>query len=188
MSSFVDQLKLALKEFYPQGPKASKDYGRIINKRQFDRLVQMIHESRGQTLAGGEYDEGELYIAPTIVKVTSPEDALIVEETFGPIIPILSFKKLDDAISIVNNVSGTPLGLYPFGTKQETDKILRETRSGGSTINDSFFHASIPTLAFGGVGESGQGAYRGRASFDCFTHRRSIVTTPAWMETLLAAR
>ena len=80
------------------------------------------------------------------------------------------------------------MGIYPFGTRAETDLILSQTRSGGASVNDGFFHASIPTLAFGGVGDSGQGAYRGRASFECFSHRRSITTTPSWVEGLLSVR
>jgi len=102
--------------------------------------------------------------------------------------PILPVDDLDQAIRLANEVQDTPLGAYPFGTKAETDKVLQNLRSGGASVNDAFFHGSIPNLAFGGVGESGQGAYRGKASFDCFTHRRSITTTPGWMESLINVR
>jgi len=115
-------------------------------------------------------------------------DSLIVDESFGPLIPILPVNDLDEAIRIAREVHSTPLGLYPFGTKKETDRILNELRSGGASVNDSYFHASIPTLAFGGVGDSGQGAYRGKASFDCFTHCRSVTTTPSWLESLISVR
>lgn len=94
-------------------------------------------------------------------------------------------QNLDEAIKITNQVHSTPLGLYPFGTKKETERALQEILSGGASINDGFYHGTIPNLAFGGVGDSGQGNYRGKASFDCFTHRRSVTTTPGWMEGLL---
>lgn len=102
--------------------------------------------------------------------------------------PILPVKDLDQAIRIANEVHATPLGAYPFGNKAETDKVLQEVRSGGASVNDAYFHGCIPTLAFGGVGDSGQGSYRGRASFDTFTHRRSVTTTPGWMEGLINVR
>ena len=188
LSTFLAEFKTALAEFYPNGAKESPDYGRIINVRQFQRLKKMLDASEGKILLGGNMDESIRFIEPTVVQVSSPNDSLLAEESFGPLIPILPVNDLDTAIRYANEVSGTPLGLYPFGNKKETKRILDETRSGGATINDAFFHASIPTLPFGGVGESGQGAYRGRASFETFTHRRTVVETPGWMEGLLAVR
>ena len=185
---FLSEFRAALKEFFPNGAKATPDYGRIVNVRQFQRLKKMLDSTSGRILMGGTMDEAELFFEPTVVQVSSEEDSLIAEESFGPLIPILPFKDLDSAIRIANEVSVTPLGLYPFGNKKDTTRILDETRSGGATVNDGFFHASIPTLPFGGVGESGQGSYRGRASFDCFVHRRTVVSTPAWMEGLLSIR
>lgn len=188
LPSFLSDFKKAIAEFFPGGAKAAQDYGRIVNERQFQRLKKMVDESGGKILLGGQMDEKELFIEPTVVQVSSPNDSMLVDESFGPLIPILPVKDLDSAIRIANEVSVTPLGLYPFGTNKETKRILDETRSGGASVNDAFFHASIPTLPFGGVGESGQGSYRGRSSFECFTHRRSIVKTPGWMEGLLAVR
>ncbi|KAI9716506.1 MAG: hypothetical protein M1828_007666 [Chrysothrix sp. TS-e1954] len=185
---FLNELKGAISEFFPDGFKASKDYGRIVNARQFQRLKKMLDSTSGRILLGGTMDESTLFMEPTVVQVTSPEDSLLVDESFGPLIPILPVKDLDTAIRCANDVSGTPLGLYAFGSKAETSRILNETRSGGATIGDGFYHAAIPTLQFGGVGESGQGSYRGRASFECFVHRRSVATTPSWAEGLLAVR
>ena len=186
--TFLHEFKQALAEFYPDGARASKDYGRIINVRAFQRLKKMLDSTAGQILIGGTMDESDRFIEPTVVQVDSENDPLLVDESFGPLIPILPVKDLDTAIRIANDVSGTPLGIYPFGNKAETNRVLDETRSGGATVNDGFFHASVPTLPFGGVGESGQGSYRGRASFEAFTHRRTVVETPGWMESLLAAR
>jgi beta-apo-4'-carotenal oxygenase len=133
-------------------------------------------------------DQATRFLEPTVVKVEDPADPLIQEETFGPITSLVPVDDLDQAIRIANEVDATPLGCYPFGSRAETDRVLAELRSGGASVNDGFFHGAIPTLQFGGVGSSGQGAYRGRASFDCFSHRRSIVRTPGWMEGLLAVR
>ena len=188
LPAFLAEMKKAMAEFYTQGSKASNDYGRVVNTRKFQRLKKMIDSSSGRILLGGGMDEADLFIEPTVIQVDSHTDSLLADESFGPLIPILPVPDLDTAIRIANDVSETPLGLYPFGTKKETNRILNETRSGGATVNDSFFHASIPTLAFGGVGDSGQGSYRGKASFDCFSHRRSIVTTPGWMESLISIR
>ncbi|KAF2475341.1 aldehyde dehydrogenase [Lindgomyces ingoldianus] len=185
---FVEEMKNSLQEFYPQGARNSPDYGRIVNLRQFQRLKTMLDESRGKILLGGTMDESDLFIEPTVVQVDSLDDSLIAEESFGPLLPILPVADLDEAIKIANQVHDTPLGLYPFGTQKEMEKVLSQTRSGGASLNDGFFHASIPTLAFGGVGSSGQGAYRGKASFDVFTHRRSVTKTPGWIESQLDIR
>ncbi|KAG0645898.1 Beta-apo-4 -carotenal oxygenase [Hyphodiscus hymeniophilus] len=185
---FIEQLKIAMKEFYPNGTKSSPDYARIVNNRHFHRIKKMLDDSRGKILMGGEVDESQNYIDITVVQVNDEKDSMIVDESFGPLMPLLAVDSVEDAIRIANSVHSTPLGLYPFGTKAETSKILNEVTSGGASVNDAFFHGSIPTLAFGGVGDSGQGAYRGKASFDTFTHRRSMTTTPGWMEGLLAVR
>ncbi|KMU84608.1 aldehyde dehydrogenase [Coccidioides immitis H538.4] len=144
--------------------------------------------SKGKILLGGTMDEAEKFIEPTVVQVDSVEDSLLTEESFGPIIPILPVENLDEAIKIANEIDSTPLGLYPFGTKQEVEKVLTAVRSGGASINDAFMHISVPTLPFGGVGESGTGCYHGRSSFEAFVHRRSITTTPGWVERVLAIR
>ncbi|KAH7130506.1 Aldehyde/histidinol dehydrogenase [Dendryphion nanum] len=188
LPAFVKEMQNALNEFYPQGPRKSPDYGRIINLRQFQRLKKMVDESNGKILIGGTMDESDLFIEPTVVQVDSLDDSLMVDESFGPLLPILPVTDLDEAIKIANEVHDTPLGVYSFGNKAEMEKVLNSTRSGGATLNDGFMHASIPTLSFGGVGSSGSGAYRGKASFDVFTHRRSVVTTPSWLEGMLDVR
>ncbi|MCJ1471452.1 hypothetical protein MMC13_000091 [Lambiella insularis] len=188
LPQFIKELKVAMKEFYPNGAKQSPDYGRIINHRQWKRLKEMIDNTKGKILIGGTMDEADRFLEPTVIQVDDVNDSLIIDESFGPIMPILPVQNLDQAIRIANEVHATPLGAYPFGTKAETDKVLQEVRSGGASVNDAYFHGCIPTLAFGGVGDSGQGAYRGKASFDTFTHRRSITTTPGWMEGLINVR
>lgn len=186
--TFVQEFKAALDEFFPNGTRVSPDYGRLVNAKTFQRMKKMLDASRGKILLGGSMEEAENFMEPTVVQVTDVNDALLVEESFGPLIPVLPVKDLDTAIRTANELSVTPLGIYPFGNKKETERVLSETRSGGATINDGFFHGSIPMLPFGGVGQSGTGSYRGRSSFECFTHRRTVVTTPAWMDKVLAVR
>ena len=190
LPTLVTELEKSLKDFYPKGMKASPDFGRIATRRAFDKLQTMLSESKGKVLfdSNESPDAESLFFPITVVQVSSPEDSLIAEESFGPLMTLLPVPDLDTAIRIANEVSATPLGMYPFGSKAETDRMLNEVRSGGATVNDAFFHATLPTLQFGGVGESGQGSYRGRSSFDCFTHRRSVVTTPGWMESMLSIR
>jgi beta-apo-4'-carotenal oxygenase len=185
---FIAEMKIAMKEFYPNGAKASPDLSRIVNKRHFHRIKKMLDDTHGKILIGGEVDESQNFIEPTVVKVNDINDSMIIDESFGPLMPILEISNLDEAIKIANSVHSTPLGFYPFGTKAETDKLLGAITSGGASVNDVMYHGSIPTMPFGGVGDSGQGSYRGKASFDTFTHRRSVTTTPGWMEKMLAIR
>jgi beta-apo-4'-carotenal oxygenase len=185
---FITQMKAAMKEFFPNGTKDNPDYGHIVNRRSFDRLKKMLDNTSGKIVAGGTMDADQLYIEPTLIEVSDVNDSLLVEESFGPLMPVLPVDNLDQAISIANQVHATPLGVYAFGSKEETNKVLAETRSGGASINDAYFHGTIPTLSFGGLGDSGSGSYRGKSSFDTFVHRRSITTTPGWMEKLLTVR
>ncbi|OTA96482.1 hypothetical protein M434DRAFT_67592 [Hypoxylon sp. CO27-5] len=188
VEDFIKHLNASYKEFYPKGAKASEDYARIINERQFDRIKKMIDTTNGKIVLGGETDRDDLYISPTIVLVDSTDDPLMKEESFGPVWAIIPYDTLDDAIKIMRKVDPTPLSLTTFGSKAENERILKEVISGGATINDAWMHGAIATLPFGGVGESGTGAYHGRASFDCFTHLRTVVEVPSWMDKLLRVR
>jgi len=184
----VEELKRAFKEFFPNGAKQSEDYAKIVTLRSFERLKGMLDQSSGKIVVGGEMDAEKLFIEPTVVVIPDVNDSLLKEESFGPLMPLLPIDSLDEAISIANSIHATPLGTYIFGDKKEAAKVLSETRSGGATVNDALFHAVIPTLEFGGVGDSGMGAYRGKSSFDTFVHRRAIAQTPKWMERFLAVR
>ena len=119
---FVEELRKALNEFYPRGAKASSDYSRIVNERQFKRLKKMLDETNGKILLGGTMDEADRFIEPTIIQVNDMNDSLLTEESFGPFLPLLAVENLDEAIRIANEIEDTPLGIYPFGTKAETDK------------------------------------------------------------------
>ncbi|KAL8824285.1 MAG: hypothetical protein Q9191_005159 [Dirinaria sp. TL-2023a] len=188
LPGYIAELKSSIKDFFPNGIKASPDFGRIINNRQWSRLKQLLDNTKGKILFGGSTDEAQRFIELTLIQIEDFHDPMIMEESFGPLMPIVAVDNLDEAIKIANEVQATPLAIYPFGNRKETDRMLRELRSGGASVNDGLQHGSIPGMPFGGVGDSGQGAYRGKASFDCFSHHRSITTTPGWMERLLEVR
>jgi aldehyde dehydrogenase (NAD+) len=160
----VDALKQAVREFYGDNPQQSPNYGRIVNRRHFDRLSAFI--------AG---DADDLYIPPTILTDVSWDAPVMQEEIFGPILPVLEFDSLDDVLARLRD-RPTPLALYLFTHDRVTqERVLAGTRSGGVCINDTVVHIAGKELPFGGLGESGMGAYHGKASFDCFSHRRSVV-------------
>ena len=188
LPDFLNELKSAVSEFCPTGAQSSPDYGRIVNQHHFERLQSLLSTASGKILIGGAMDASSKFIEPTIVQVSSIQSPLITNETFGPILTLLPVPDLPSAIRIANQVHPTPLAVFPFGTKDETDQILNEVTSGGASVNDGWIHCTVPTMEFGGIGDSGTGSYRGKASFDCFTHRRGIATSPGWAEGLLAFR
>ncbi|HOW73043.1 MAG TPA: aldehyde dehydrogenase [Phycisphaerae bacterium] len=169
----VDSMKRVLREFYGDDPRNNPNYGRIVNRRHFDRLIGYL--GSGRILCGGGHDGGDLYIAPTILTDVATDAPVMQEEIFGPILPILEFTALDEALTSLRDRS-TPLALYLFtGNRAIQERVLAGTRSGGVCINDTVSHIVGHNLPFGGLGESGMGAYHGRASFDCFSHRRSVL-------------
>jgi len=136
LPQFVEEMKKVFKEFFPAGAKASPDYARIVNNRQWTRLKKMLDSTKGKILIGGTMDEADHFLEPTVVQVDSLDDSLLSDESFGPLIPIYAVNNLDEAIKIANSIHDTPLGVYPFGNKKETDQVLAQIRSGGATINE----------------------------------------------------
>jgi aldehyde dehydrogenase (NAD+) len=175
--AFLDALKAALGEFYAGDPKASPDYGRIVNRRHHQRLTRLLPGS-GRVLVGGEADEDSRYLAPTVL-VDVPADAPVMEdEIFGPILPVLKVPDLDAAVGFVN-ARPKPLAAYLFGgTDADFAAVAERTSSGGLVHNHAVIHIGVHDLPFGGVGESGQGAYHGRHSFETFSHRKAVVQRP----------
>ncbi|XP_039613023.1 aldehyde dehydrogenase family 3 member A2-like isoform X2 [Polypterus senegalus] len=182
----VEELKMALKEFYGEDPKKSLDYGRIINQKHFKRLSSLLE---GAKLAfGGECDEALCYIAPTVLTNVSPQDKLMQEEIFGPILPMLSVGGVDEAIQFINQRE-KPLALYVFShNKKLIKRVIAETSSGGVTANDVLVHFSVNALPFGGVGNSGMGSYHGKHSFDRLSHLRACLVKSLSMESMNAVR
>ena len=184
----VAELRAAHQEFYPAGARASPDYARVATPRAWRRLKGLLDATAGEIVVGGSMDEGTRFLEPTIVRVTSADDPLIQEETFGPILTLLAVPSLAAALRVANAVDPTPLAASAFGTAHDATVVLDGIRSGGATRNDAMFHAVGNFAPFGGVGTSGQGSYRGRHSFECFSHRRSVAAVPGWVEGALSIR
>ncbi len=171
--SFIEKIVGTLHSFYGENPMMSPDYARIINERHFNRLLQLMKS--GWVIYGGNSQRKDLYIAPTIIDQVSPNDPVMQEEIFGPILPLVEYNDIEEAIAFVNQ-RPRPLALYCFSkNKKIQNRILRETSAGGGCINDTISHIGSQELPFGGIGESGMGAYHGKASFNTFTHQRGIL-------------
>lgn len=175
----VSLMQEEIKSQYGENPKMSADYPRIINQRHFERLARMLND--GDVLCGGETDKSQLYISPTLITQVTPQSALLQEEIFGPILPIITFNEVDDCIEHINN-HATPLALYYFtGSKKRAQYMIEHTESGGMCINDTIVQVANNNLPFGGKGRSGMGHYHGKYSFETFSHAKSIVTTTTRM-------
>jgi acyl-CoA reductase-like NAD-dependent aldehyde dehydrogenase len=172
ITRFVALAKNYMHDIYNSNPKYDKNYGRIINERNCARLISYL--SGGTIALGGQYDLADKFIEPTILTHLN-EDALIMkEEIFGPILPLVSIRSIEDAITKINSYDN-PLAMYIFSTnKVSINKIIDYTSAGGITINDCISHAGIIDLPFGGIGNSGMGSYHGQFGFDTFSHLRGV--------------
>lgn len=169
----ITALQAEIERQYGKSPQESPDYPRIISQDHFYNLLLLLKQ--GHIVAGGKYDDKDLYIAPTVISGILPENRIMSEEIIGPILPLLDFDDIDNVIDYVNNQE-KPLALYYFGqNKKKARYVLQNTSSGGACINDVVTHVANTHLPFGGVGSSGTGAYHGKYSFDTFSHTRSIV-------------
>ena len=171
--TLIEKMRGYLKSFYGDQVKASSDYPRIINEKHFDRLKGLILP--GKIAIGGELSKEDKFISPTIMKDVSWDDKVMEEEIFGPILPIIPYEKLDDAVlEIVKRPK--PLAFYLFTeNSQKREEILTKVPFGGGCVNDTIMHIANPNLPFGGVGASGMGSYHGKKSFETFTHYKSIL-------------
>ena len=169
----LESMKKHIVDFYGEDAKASPDYGRIISDRHYNRLKGFLE--KGNVVIGGQTDDASRYIAPTIIDGVSLDDAVMEEEIFGPILPVIEYSDISEVLDIVNNRYGKPLALYIFTSDNSfADELLTKTSSGGGCVNDTLMHLGNPNLPFGGVGDSGIGAYHGEYSFTTFSHQKSI--------------
>ncbi|KAK2995668.1 hypothetical protein RJ640_006128 [Escallonia rubra] len=175
----VDALKTELKNFYGDDQLNSKDLSRIVSSNHFARLTKLLDDDKvsGKIVHGGQRDESNLKIAPTIL-LDVPEDSLIMtEEIFGPLLPILTVDRVEDSYKIISSRS-KPLAAYLFtNNKKLKEEFVRNVSAGGLVTNDTTLHVilAVHTLPFGGVGESGMGAYHGKFSFDAFSHKKAVL-------------
>jgi aldehyde dehydrogenase (NAD+) len=174
--ALINRMASTVREFYGEDPRRSPDFARIIDERHHARLTRLL--ANADVVTGGETDLADRYIAPTILRNVNEDDPVMQEEIFGPILPVISVLSIDSAIAFVNR-RAKPLALYAFARDKHVQKrILANTSAGGTTINHVWLHLGVPELPFGGVGESGMGAYHGRHSFETFSHRRSVLKKP----------
>ena len=177
--AFIKEFARALRKLHGKDVRQSKHFVRMVNSKAFDRVTSYLKD--GRAVVGGNYDREELYIEPTLLADVQPDAAVMQEEIFGPILPMLPFDTTEDAIKFVTERE-KPLALYYFGRESEAWRLLQHTSSGGACINDTIMHIANENLPFGGVGNSGMGSYHGRLSFDTFSHRRAVVITPKWID------
>ena len=169
-------LAQAVQELYGDEPQISDTYGRIINERHFDRLGKLLDS--GRTVIGGQSDRAEKYIAPTVLLDVQPDEPVMQEEIFGPILPILTVADLTEAIDFIND-RDKPLALYAFTENDTTrSRLIAETSSGAVNFGLPIYHLTVPNLPFGGVGESGMGNYHGHYSLEAFSHRKTVFDVP----------
>jgi aldehyde dehydrogenase (NAD+) len=172
-TALLDRMKFFIRQFYGTDPQQNSDYPRIVNEKHFLRLAELMHA--GNIITGGQTDRRSLYIAPTIIDDIAWDDPIMQTEIFGPILPVLEYNNLSDAISRVKELP-RPLALYYFSNnRQNGEKIIKDASFGGGCINDTLLHFANPHLPFGGTGSSGIGSYHGKKSFETFSHQKSIL-------------
>ncbi|MFI6062224.1 aldehyde dehydrogenase family protein [Streptomyces sp. NPDC051286] len=169
----VEALERSIAAMYGADPRASADYGRIVNARHVDRLARLC--GSGTPVIGGQVDRDERYVAPTVLRDVSLDDPVMAEEIFGPVLPIITVSDADEAIALINS-RDKPLALYCFTGRDTTrTAFLERTASGGLTVNATMVHAGVEGLPFGGVGASGMGAYHGERTLRVFSHERAVL-------------
>ena len=177
---FVEEVKKQIKLQYGEKPLKNKDYGKIINEKHFARLCNLIDKKK--VVVGGEADEVTCQIAPTVMDNVTEEYAIMGEEIFGPIMPILTFDNFDNVVEELK-CKDKPLALYIFSSdKKHINRVTSELSYGGGCINDVVIHLATSNMGFGGVGESGMGSYHGKDGFDAFSHTKSIVDKKTWLD------
>ncbi len=177
---FVTEVIREIKKQYGDNPLDNKDYGKIINEKHFTRLLGLIEKNK--VVIGGNADEKTLKIAPTVMDNVSYDDAVMGEEIFGPIMPVIAY---DDFNAVVDGLKDKdkPLALYLFSSnKKNINRVTTELSYGGGCINDVVIHLATSNMGFGGVGESGMGSYHGKDGFDAFSHYKSIVDKKTWLD------
>ena len=183
--ALIEELKAVIREHYGENIKENPDYGRIINEKQTERLAKILESDEDLVVFGGDFDIEQRYIAPTLLDLgklgdaSVSESAAMADEIFGPILPIVSYESLDEAVDKVR-YGEKPLAMYIFSKNKEyTGSVKSRISSGNITINDTVKHVSIDSLPFGGVGHSGMGSYHGKYSIETFSHRRGVYRNKA---------
>lgn len=177
---FIAEVKKQITKQYSENPLANPDYGKIINEKHFNRICELIDQSK--VVAGGNSNKDTLQIAPTVMDNVTYDDAVMKEEIFGPVMPVLTYESLDQIIGDINSKQ-CPLALYIFtNSSKVANKVTSNCRFGGGCVNDTIVHLATSSMGFGGCGESGMGAYHGKVGFDTFSHHKSILRKFNWID------
>lgn len=177
---FIKLVIEQVKKMYSEHPLDNPDYGKMINKKHFDRVLGLIEPSK--VVFGGKSNADTLKIEPTILEHVTLDDAIMQEEIFGPVMPIISYDTIDEAERIVKSIE-KPLAFYLFtSSKENEDRFIKYTSFGGGCINDTIVHLATSEMGFGGVGNSGMGSYHGIKSFNTFSHEKSILKKYTWLD------
>ena len=177
--AFITEMKATISKFYEDAAQSS-DYGKIVNEKRFDKLVSYL--GTGNIIFGGEHNKEQLFIAPTLLDNVPADAPIMLEEIFGPILPVIAFSSNEEALKIVNQNSH-PLAFYLFTNNSDTEKWWMErVPFGGGCINNTTYHFANDHIPFGGIGNSGIGGYHGRHTFYTFTHAKPVLKTPSWFE------
>ncbi|OSC99242.1 NAD-aldehyde dehydrogenase [Trametes coccinea BRFM310] len=180
--TFIEALREVYKEFYPEGPKNSDSFSRMVSEAHAARIKRLIDETKGTVVFGGDADIPERYVGPTVVKDVKPDDVLMSEEIFGPVLAVVPVKNVDEALEIIRS-KDHPLAVYVFSQDDAfLKKVFENTESGAALANETFIHLGVPGLPAGGVGASGYGYYTGKEMFDQFTHIRVTLNNPSWVD------
>ncbi|HRG23358.1 MAG TPA: aldehyde dehydrogenase [Chitinophagaceae bacterium] len=179
----MELMKKYIVQFFGENPEATYGYNKIINLKNFDRLTRYL--SDGKIITGGQYNRESLFIAPTILEDVSPDAPVMQEEIFGPILPVFTFSEPGEALAMIRR-HPNPLSFYIFTSSSKREKDwIEQVQFGSGCVNNTAMQFTNHHLPFGGVGQSGIGAYHGRDSFDVFTHYKSVMKTPAWFDPAL---
>ena len=176
---FVAEFAKAIKQLHGNDIKQSRHYVRLVNDKAFERVKGYMKD--GNIVYGGNYDASERFIEPTLLADVPLASPVMKEEIFGPVLPMIPFENRDDVVAFVRERE-KPLALYYFGKLKHAKEVIRLTSAGGSCINDAIMHIANENMPFGGVGNSGMGHYHGKLSFEAFSHQRSVVITPIWLD------
>ncbi len=178
--ALVHELKNVLHQFFGSDAFQSYNYGKMINEKQFDRVVKYMAD--GKIIHGGRSDKNNLFIEPTLLTEADPQSAVMQEEIFGPVLPIIGFNKMDEALNIIAK-NKNPLSFYIFtSSREKEEKWLQAVSFGGGCVNNASWHLTNHNLPFGGIGNSGSGQYHGKFSFETFSHKKSVMKTPTWFD------
>ena len=174
----IRQIQKQIRKQFGSAPLNNKNYGKIINEKHFTRIHNLIDPAK--VVCGGDCNPGTLQIAPTVMDHVTFQDAVMQEEIFGPVLPVLTYDSLDEAIVNINSMAH-PLALYIFtSNKAVAEKVTSHCGFGGGCVNDTIIHLATSEMGFGGFGESGMGSYHGKDGFNTFSHYKSIVDKKTW--------